>query len=122
MKNQMNPENKCKGIFGFLFGHKFISCHDTNIEYQDNKISENVMEHIVILNGSYQNPILKKSSKYIKSICKRCGKEINKNTNVVYKYKDCAEWFEKNKEELRNEPGYAQKIVQLAFNSSRELK
>ena len=73
----MAEDNKCKGIFGFLFGHNFETIYNRDTDYQDINISEPEFAHIIKLVGGYQTPILKDKKTYKKSICRRCGKVIN---------------------------------------------
>jgi hypothetical protein len=72
--------NKCKGILGFMFGHRFEAEYDDKIQYQDIKISEQLFNNLHILNGGYQTPILKDESIYVHSVCKRCGQIIKRES------------------------------------------
>ena len=72
--------DKCKGVFGFLFGHSFFNIFDDKTEYQSlNDDSSSVKWSHIVMN--HKQPILKSESIYVKSVCSRCGKEIKKETN-----------------------------------------
>ena len=71
--------NKCKGILGLLFGHRFDGKYDDKVEYQNINLSEQAFEHLHILNGGFQTPLLRNESKYVHSVCRRCGQVVKRD-------------------------------------------
>ena len=73
--------NKCKGFFGWAFGHKFMNVHD---EHTMPKENDNIFEHlnVNILFSDDVKEIVKcrreRKKTYVKSICERCGKIIER--------------------------------------------
>lgn len=68
-------KDKCLGIGGFLFGHSFEPIFEDMTEYQ--KMEEGLAKDILCATQTHP-PLLKKGQKYIKTVCKRCGKELGK--------------------------------------------
>jgi hypothetical protein len=85
----MQETNKCKGLFGWLFGHKFEARYDENNDETEpgnftvQQVPENVL-YLAVEDGELLSDILKSmkanssKSTYIHDICVRCGKVINK--------------------------------------------
>ena len=70
-------KEKCQGIIGFIFGHKFEDIYDQKIEYQAlDKPSQEAWAHIVL---NHSAPLLKREDIYVKSVCQRCGEEIKRD-------------------------------------------
>lgn len=66
----------CHGLMGVLFGHKFDHVYDNKTIYADLKISSDDFRHIQIVNGDFQYPLSKIEKTYVKSVCRRCGREV----------------------------------------------
>ena len=113
--------DKCNGIFGFIFGHHYMHIFDNKKEYQSlNDDSSGVKHAQIVINGI--QPISKSEKTYVKSLCSRCGREINKN-NILqgdkeYKYNDFDDWYDFN-EDWIHQSEVVEKHVKRAFVDSR---
>lgn len=85
-KHQLKKDN-CKGILGRLFGHNFKTIYDTKSHLPTDNLlnSKKVLFDPVygaILGNDATNEALRNlrtnEKIYIKSVCSRCGKTINK--------------------------------------------
>ena len=73
--------NKCTGIIGFIFGHKFEAIYNIEKEYKSGDELQQIIREAEkfnltnVLNSIDVNlDLLKKIKKtYVKHICKRCG-------------------------------------------------
>ncbi len=63
--------DECKGLSGALFGHKYEAVYDTTRTFPDHMAGVK----IATLDGA--EVIMSKTSTYVGSFCKRCGKTIN---------------------------------------------
>lgn len=83
----MQEENDCKGITGWLFGHKFEARYDSNDNQTTpgNFTTQQVPEDILsqaIEDGECLSDILEamavnsKKSTYVHDVCVRCGKVV----------------------------------------------
>jgi hypothetical protein len=73
--------NKCKGIFGLLFGHKFEGRYNTEEGEGKWPLKEGSIEsQITSTNPSAVSEIIESSrnqkTTYIKDVCVRCGEVI----------------------------------------------
>ena len=69
--------DNCKGVFGFVFGHKFFNIFDDKTEYQAlNDDSSSVKWAHIVMN--HTQPVSKSESIYVKSVCSRCGQEVKR--------------------------------------------
>lgn len=68
--------NKCKGLFGFLFGHRI-----TNI-FDEESFLPNDTHNVNVAEAYYAASIIEQmrtnTSTYVKTICERCGQTINR--------------------------------------------
>lgn len=92
VKKQLNMEtNNCKGIFGKLFGHNFKAVYDTkshlpseNLQKSNEGVFSKTLGVMLMFDDAINNALRNlrtNESKYIKSICSRCGKAINEQSD-----------------------------------------
>ena len=67
-------ENKCSGLFGLLFGHKFQPVYHTQESIPDGLILNELIQDVddFYVAGALQAAKLIQST-YVKHVCKRCG-------------------------------------------------
>jgi hypothetical protein len=74
--------DKCIGLFGWMFGHKFK--HLFNVEIGTPTLSASWFEsRLLFIQSDLEALALSRPRKeiYIHSACKRCGKTIRENPN-----------------------------------------
>lgn len=87
--------DKCKGILGWLFGHKYEHIYDT-LKYPIMEIDCQKLFWSYTYSGTQDKLIdscIKTEKIYIKSICKRCGRviELKENKESVVENKAAKE-------------------------------
>lgn len=61
--------NKCKGIFGLIFGHKFVHNYNTEESFPDRPIKLDGAVYPEDLVNSFKQT----KETYVNSVCSRCG-------------------------------------------------
>ena len=72
-------ENKCDGLFGFLFGHKFEDVFEKVIgEFKNPFGSEDSLTIALVQDRHFVERCEEKKTRYVHTVCRRCGKIINR--------------------------------------------
>ncbi len=78
---------KCKGVFGFLFGHKMVDVYDDYDAPASDESVKHLVQSVAFQTELYPENTLRQlratKSTYVRSYCERCGQQMERSSVPV---------------------------------------